>query len=284
MNRLTRSTCLGSAFLLLAIVASLPLAADEGKGTFHFAKVQVQLTDAIAYRQDGKDPAKPVTTVILADFKIDRPAVMEAIDSANALMEQVTKNQGGNFVIVTLVSPEQCGVWALLGESGKQIDLSSGFPAKTKTSSAARIAGDCSTNKPEKTAFGDAYDFQLSYDLPLMTIPKPSPVPAGGGEPGQVLLGLIKAIQASDWDGVRLHLRDQEVPKTAPADMKQYFHGLALNYPKTAVVVGGLIKGGRAQLEIQGTDNDGKKIKGDFFMKKIAGNWRVLDQNLYFAE
>ena len=59
---------------------------------------------------------------------------------------------------------------------------------------------------------------------------------------------------------------------------------MALNYPKTAVVVGGLIKGGRAQLEIQGTDNDGKKIKGDFFMKKIAGNWRVLDQNLYFAE
>jgi hypothetical protein len=283
MNPLRPRTLLGLALLGLAASSSL-LAADEAKGTFQFGKATFQISNAVAYQKDGKDPKKPVTMVILADFKIDQPALIDAIDPANALMTQVAKNQGGNFVMLTLASPDRCGVWAFL-DTGKQIDLGDTFPTKT-TTSATRVAGQCSTSKPEKTLFGDAYEFHLSYDVPLTAIAKASPVPAGGGEPGSALIALIKAIQAADWDAAHLHLREEEVPKTAPkpSEMKEYFDGLALNYPKSAAVTSGVIKGDQAQLEIEGTNNEGKKIKGEFLMKKVAGNWRVVDQSLYGSE
>ena len=101
--------------------------------------------------------------------------------------------------------------------------------------------------------------------------------------PPRVPIALISAIRTADWDAAHLHLRQDEVPKTAPkaSEMKSYFDGLALNYPKSAAVTGGLIKGDQAQLEIAGTNNEGKKIKGDLLKKKVAGNWRVVDMSLY---
>ena len=286
MNPLRPSLVLGCALLGLAANTSLLFAADEGKGTFQFGKATFRISNAMAYQREGKDPKKPVTVVVLADFKIDQAAAMDAIDPANALMTQVAKNQAGNFVMVTLASPDRCGVWAFL-DTGKQIDLGGdSFPAKTTTASPARIAGECFTSKPGKTLFDDVYDFHLMYDLPITAFPKASAVPAGGGEPGRVLVALIKAIGASDWDAARPHLRQEEVPAAAPksGEMKRFFEVLALNYPKSAVVTGGLMKGDNAVLEIEGTDHDGKKIKGEFVMKKAAGDWRVVDLNLYSAE
>ena len=40
----------------------------------------------------------------------------------------------------------------------------------------------------------------------------------------------------------------------------------------------------RANLDIKGTDHDGKKIRGVVAIKKMAGNRRVLDQSLYFDQ
>jgi hypothetical protein len=282
MNPLRSHTLLGFALLGLVANSSLLLAADETKGTFHFGKATFQIADAMAYQKDGKDPKKPVTMVVLADFKIDQPSLIAAIDPANALMTHVAKNQAGNFVMVTLASPDRCGVFAFL-DTGKQIDLGDSFPAKTSTLTGARVVGECFTSKPEKTLFNDAYDFHLTYDVPVTAIPKASPAPPGGGEPGHALIALITAIRAADWDAAHLHLREEEVPKTAPkaSEMKHYFEGLALNYPKSATVTGGLIKADQAHLEIEGTTYEGKKIKGDFFMKKVAGNWRVVDMSLY---
>lgn len=60
--------------------------------------------------------------------------------------------------------------------------------------------------------------------------------------------------------------------------------GLSLNYPKSATITAGLIKGDQAHLEIAGTNNEGKKIKGDVLMKKAAGNWRVVDMSFYGSD
>jgi hypothetical protein len=66
--------------------------------------------------------------------------------------------------------------------------------------------------------------------------------------------------------------------------MKEYFHGLVLNYPKTVKVLGGLQKGDRANIEIRGTNNEDKKITGTVAMKKVASGWQVIDQSFYFSE
>ena len=66
--------------------------------------------------------------------------------------------------------------------------------------------------------------------------------------------------------------------------MKEYFHDVGLNYPKTVTVTGGLMKGDRANLDIKGTDHDGKKIKGVVAVQKIAGNWRVIENSYYFDQ
>jgi hypothetical protein len=271
------------ALLILGSVASY--AADAAKGTFHFGNVHFEPLDAFAYQEASDDPAKPLTIVALANFKIDRAAVANAINTAGALIEQTEKVEGGAFLLVRVVSPERCGVHAFLNQAQRQIDLSNSFAAKAVTVTASRVAGECATKKPEKM-FDDAYDFQLSYDVPLLAIPKPATLASGGGEPGAVYAGLVKAIQAADWNAAHLLLPPDQVPETKPkaSEMKGYFHDLGLNYPKTVNVAGGLLKGDRANIEISGTNNEDKKIKGTVAMKKTASGWQVIDQNFYFTE
>lgn len=83
MNARRPGTLMGVVLFALAASTSLALAIDQGKGSFRFGKVRFAPADALAYQQDTEDAANPVTVVILADFKIDRPAVVEAIDTVH---------------------------------------------------------------------------------------------------------------------------------------------------------------------------------------------------------
>ena len=270
-------TRLGIALLLLCS----PLFAD--KGTFHFGKVKFEPVDAFAFQVETKDAAKPITVIALTSFKIDRPAVLEAIDPGNALVIQTAEK--GSVVFVRLVPPDKCGIAGYLAPTAKQIDLGESFSAKSTASTPARIAGECASTKPGKM-FDDAYDFRLPYDLAITPIPKPTRVPADGGEPGQSYLALVKAIQSSNWDVAHVRLPKEQVGDTRPkaSEMKNFFEGLALNYPKTAKVTGGLMKGNRATIDISGIDHDGKKIRGAVAMQKVDGQWAVVDQSMYFDE
>jgi hypothetical protein len=274
-----------SLIALLMLAATTAFAADGAKGTFHFGAIQFEPVDAFAYQETTDDPTKPLTIVMLTNFKIDRPAVVNAINTPGALIEQAANTKDGAFLLVRVVSAQRCGVFAFLNQAQRQIDLSNTFAAKGVTVTPSRVAGECATTKPEKM-FDDAYDFKLSYDVPLTAIPKPATLGAGGGEPGAVYAGLVKAIQAADWNAAHLLLPPDQVPETRPkpSEMKGYFHDLGLNYPKTVNVAGGLLKGDRAAIDISGTNNEDKKIKGSVAMKKTAAGWQVIDQNFYFTD
>jgi len=271
------------AFLILGTTASF--AADGAKGTFHFGAVQFEPADAFAYQDSTTDPAKPLTIVLIANFPIDRTAVVNAINTPGALIEQAGNAKGGAFLLVRVVSADRCGIFAFLNQAQRQIDLANSYAAKNVKVTPSRVAGECATTKPEKM-FDDAYDFHLSYDVPLTAIPKPTTLAAGGGEPGAVYAVLVKAIQAADWNAAHLLLPPDQVPATKPkaSEMKSYFHDLGLNYPKAANVVGGLMKGDSAAIYITGTNNEDKKIKGTVAMKKTSTGWQVVDQNFYFTD
>jgi hypothetical protein len=272
------------ALALAALAVGAPsFAADVAKGNFHFGPIKFDAVDAIAYQVEVKD-AKPVTIIAFSDFKIDRQGVMDAIDTGGALITQINASQKGSFVMVRLTAPNRCGLAGLIGAGAKQIDLGDSFTSKS-SQGVSRVAGECFTTAPGKM-FDDVYDFHLTYDQPLLVIPRPATLPAGGGEPGAAFAALVKAIQAADWKGAHLLLRQEEVPETPPkaSAMKEYFHDIGLNYPKTVTVIGGLMKGDRANLDIKGTDHDGKKIKGVVAVRKVAGNWRVIENSYYFDQ
>ena len=271
------------ALVALAMSVAPSFAADVAKGDFHFGPIKFQPVDAIAYQQEGSD-GKPVTIVAFSDFKIDRQGVMDSISTEGALIDQINTNQKGSFVLVRLTAPGRCGLAGLVGDGAKQIDLGDSFTSKS-SQGVSRVAGECFSTKQGKM-FDDTYDFHLTYDQPLLVIPKPSKLDAGGGEPGAVYAALVKAIQAADWNGAYLHLRQDEVrsPKPKASEMKEYFHDVGLNYPKTVTVTGGLIKGDRANLDIKGTNYENKKIRGVVAIRKTAGNWRVIEQNFFFEQ
>jgi hypothetical protein len=273
---------------VMAAMAVLGLAAgaraDEIKGTFQFGNIRFTPTEALAYKVEGREPGKPVTVVILTDFKIDRAAALAAIDTAGGIMGQIFLQQSGNAVFVTLATEGLCGVGGFF-EGSRSVGLGEGFTATTKPAAASRAAGSCATDEPGKM-FDDAYEFNLTYDVPLTAIPKPTALGAGGGEPGAAYLALVVAIQAEDFPTARRHLPAHQVPEKAPAaaEAKDYFHGLALNYPKTAKVTGAQVKADLARLEVEGVDNEGRKIKGGVSVQKTAGVWRVVDQAYSFTE
>jgi hypothetical protein len=269
--------------LALAICVSSSFAADVATGIFHFGKTKFKPVDAIAYQAQGKGD-KPVAIVAFAEFKIDRQAVLDAIHTEDAFVDQLNTNGGGDFVMVRLTTSTRCGLSGLVGNGQNEIDLGDSFPSQSSVG-AARVAGRCSTSTPAKS-FDNEYDFDLSYDVPLMTIPKPAVLTAGAGEPGMAYTALVKAIRAADWNTAHLHLRNDEVrnPPPAASEMREYFKGLGLNYPKTVSVAGGMMKGNRATLDITGTNRDDKKIKGVVTMKKSGADWRVVDQNFFVAD
>ena len=271
---------MGAAILGLAAGAQ----ADEIRGTFHFGKTRFTPKDALAFQVDGKEPGKPMTVVVLTDFKIDRPAALAAIDTTNAIIGQIYLQQSGNAAFVTLATEGQCGVSGFF-EGFRSVGLGERFTAKTTASTASRVAGTCATDEPGKM-FDDTYDFRLSFDLPVTAIPKPTTLPAGGGEPGAAYLTLVAAIQAADFRTASRHLPADQVrhPAPTPSEAKDYFHGLALNYPQTAKVTGGLVKGDLARVEVEGVNYEGKKIKGGVAVRKTAGVWQVVDQSYYFVE
>jgi hypothetical protein len=276
----TARIALGTAFLGLALGAG----ADEIKGTFQFGKIRFTPTEALAYQVEGKEPGKPVTVVILTDFEIDRPAALAAIDTAGGIMGQIFTRQSGNAVFVSLAREGLCGVGGFF-EGSRSVGLGEDFTATAKSVGASRVAGSCATDKPGKM-FDDSYEFRLTYDIPLTEIPAPTAVGAGGGEAGAAYLALVKAIQAADFPAASRHLPDHELPARAPtaAEASDYFHGLALNYPRTAKVTGALVKGDLARVDVEGVHYEGRKVKGPVSMKKTAGVWRVLEQSFSFTE
>src|SRR5947208_2199628 len=185
-------------FVLIAL-AMMAGPSPVAKGAFHFGQVRFTPIDSLAFQIPAAEAGKTMTLIALTDFKIDRPAVIEAIDAGNALVTQAFNAQG-NVVIVRLTAPDRCGVGGFLSKGSKQIDLGT-FPTKTSVG-LSRVAGECFTNKPEKM-FDDVYDFRLVYDAPLTAIPKPTTLGAGGGEPGATYIALVKAIQAADWKGAQ---------------------------------------------------------------------------------
>jgi hypothetical protein len=267
--------------LLLALLAAVPAHGQMVKGTFRFGKVRFEPVDAMAYQGTISGDKPPVLIVALTSYKIERPLVLAAINPLDSLIAQTGEH--GSVVLVLPESPDRCSVRGFLAESGQSIDLGSSS-AKMSVSTATRIAGECATQKPGKF-FDDEYEFRLSYDVPITAIAKPATLPVGGGEPGAQYLGLVKAIQAADWDVVHLHIREEELPesKNKPSD-RNYFESLSLNYPKSATVTGGLLKGDRARLDIRGKNHDGGNFKGFVSMKKVGDNWRIVDQVLFHAE
>src|SRR2546423_785218 len=147
--------------LILALLAA---------GSFHFGNTRFEPVDAIAYQVDVKDEKAPVTIVALTSFKIDRDAVLAAIDPVNAFYEQSADK--GDFMLVRIVAPDRCSVSGFLGQGQQQLDLGK-FPAKNTVSTASRIAGECFTKQPEKM-FDDEYDFKLTYDTSITVITKPT--------------------------------------------------------------------------------------------------------------
>jgi hypothetical protein len=270
--------------LLLALFFTAQVSADTMKGNFRFGKVKFEPVDAFAYQAEVAGEKTPQTIVALTSYKIDRAAVLAAIDPVQSFYAQ-TGGGTGNFVLVRIVAPDRCSVFAGLttGERPQDINLGK-FPAKNTTSTSTRITGECSMKAPEKM-FDDEYDFRLSYDVAITAIPKPTTLSAGGGEPGSQYVALVKAIQASDWDVAHLHVGEGVLPDTKKKTAESnYFENLQLNYPKTVTVTGGLMKGDRAQLDLRGTNHDGRTITGVVVLTKAGSNWRVVDQQFYGTE
>jgi hypothetical protein len=265
----------------LALSLTVPLLAS----TFHYGVVTFQPTESMAFTVDSADPAKPMTVIALTDFKINRADAIAAIDASGSILQQAA-NETGNVVFVRLSKPGKCGISGYLGKRANQFDFGDSFVLKDAQATANHVTGNCATTTPGKI-FADAFDFNLSYNAPITDIPRATKLAAGGGDPGAAYSALVKALQSQTWDVASAHVEEQSVrlgkPKTA-ADMKEWFYEIGLNYPKEATITGGSMKGDRAFVDVTGKDRDGKGIHGTAAMKKVDGNWRVIDQSMYTNE
>src|SRR5215475_8018763 len=102
--------------IVLALGVTLLMAASNGK--FHFGKVTFEPIDVFAYQTDEE---KPATMVVFTSYKIDRPAVLAAINTPGAFVMQ--SGEKGSFVMARLVAPDKCSVSGWLAPTAQQIDV-----------------------------------------------------------------------------------------------------------------------------------------------------------------
>ena len=102
---------------LLSLSVS-PLIASQS-GTFHYGKVKFEPVDSFAYQAEAQQSARPLTIVVLTDFKIDRPAVLAAINTPGAFVLQT--GEKGSFAMLRIVAPQKCGVAGSTVEIGAAI-------------------------------------------------------------------------------------------------------------------------------------------------------------------
>src|SRR5438309_4957600 len=123
---------------LLSLIMSVPPLFATQSGTFHYGKVKFEPIDSFAYQAETQQSGKPLTIVVLTDFKIDRPAVLAAINTPGAFVLQ--SGEKGSFAMLRLVAPEKCGVAGFLASTQQQFDLGDSLTAKMTVSTPSRVA------------------------------------------------------------------------------------------------------------------------------------------------
>jgi hypothetical protein len=134
--------------------------------------------------------------------------------------------------------------------------------------------------------FGSHMAIDASFDAELLQPRKGTPLPAGGGEPGEAYLATIEAMRAGDVDKMLALMaperaKEMESERGQP-DFAENLAFLQAMTPSEVRVTGGISYGELVELTTEGKE-DGTPFTGTVEMNWEAGGWRMGKQSSHMG-
>jgi hypothetical protein len=269
----------------LVIVASVTVsavmlrAADTGSGYFRMHETTSTMTTACGFRvPDPETPGQARSVVVFATVPVDCAAADLSFDPVGTVTAAVTAARGA--YVELSVGPEandMGGSWTQVSPSDSMSFGGQGeVTHQVRTDD--RLEGTYSSKGPQ-SFFDKSFQFELTWAVDLRSgALTGEPLPADGGDPGKAYRSFVTAVAKNDVKGTvatlaRVQQDDEGLSDSAGA--KAVFDMFRQFELKDARIVGGLTRGDRAVLDVEGTSHSNDKMRGRVLLVREGGAWKV---------
>jgi hypothetical protein len=267
-----------AAVVLVASTTVLLQGADTGSGYFRMDKVTSKMTSACAFKVPHPEKADEVTTTILfATGPIDCAAADLTFDPIGAVAAQVEAARGA---YVSLTPSEGAsgtdGSWTQT-EPYDSMGFGGQGELTHKVRSDTRLEGAYSS-KGSQSFFDKSFQFEFTWAVDVRSgALTGDPLPADGGEPGKAYRAYVAAVGKNDLKAVAslLAAGDDTLEFSDAGGAKAVFDMFKKFELKDARITGGLVRGDRAALRVEGTSHDNDKMRGRVLLVRDGGAWKV---------
>jgi hypothetical protein len=210
-----------------------------------------------------------------ADAELDPKKELEgAIVAKNGAYASLTVSADGQRIEGGWVSTEPSDAFSFGGQGVIEIQKSDD----------SRLEGRYYTPHPEPF-FDKTFEFDLPFAVDLLSGSlSGTPLPKGGGEPGKIYEAYRKAVAKDDEAGLKKVVTKERAAQleewASGGAFKEVFQGQKTLELKTGTVTGGLLKENRAILDVEGKNYDGTKVRGQVFLLREDGAWKVSEGRL----
>jgi len=217
--------------------------------------------------------------VVLSSVPMDCAAADQEFDPVAAVEAAIEAQKGAHVTLTLQADGERAdGNWRSIEPSDAFSFGGQGKLTFTRNDD-QRVEGRYQTEKPE-SFFDKTYEFDLPFAADLLAGSlSGTPLPKGGGEPGKVYQAYMKAVAKQDAAAIQKVVTKEkadEIAEQVKADIwKELFKFTRSLEFQTATITGGLLKTGRAVLDIEGKSFDGDKFRGRIFLIQEGGVWKV---------
>lgn len=217
--------------------------------------------------------------IALLEKPVDHQKLAEALDPADVI--EAALREGANGVVLMADGDGDISGSFEMRVNGTEIQF--GGSGSGGVRGLVR-AGDRVTGHVHyfNSFFGSHMAIDASFDATLLQPPKGTPLPAGGGEPGEAYLATVEAMRAGDFDKLLTLMpperaKEMEAERGAP-DFAENIAFLQAMAPAEVRITGGTSYGERVELTTEGKEGD-SAFTGSVEMNWEAGGWRMGKQS-----
>lgn len=256
----------------------------KGGSFFRLDKVKSTFAHACGFRVRDLAHGGTERLVILSSVPVDCAAADRAVDPKEALETAITDQKGAYASLTVSADGERIdGSWRSTEPSDAFSFGGQGLVEIAKNDD-ARLEGRYHTLRPE-AFFDKTFEFDLRFAVDLLAGSlSGTALPKGGGEPGKVLVAYLKAVAKDDKAALQKVVtqeRSDEIEGWASGGaFKEVFEGQKTQELRLYTVTGGLLQEGRAILEVEGTNFEGEKVRGQILLFQEGGSWKVGERRL----
>ncbi len=264
----TIATCMRGAVQLIGLIVLLLVTpmAEAGTVTGQFKLESggtIAPKAAAAYPvREQYDARNESVEIMLSTVPIDAEAAANALNPHTEAINQDALRQG-NYILLWVTPDGRVSMNATFRETMTQYLDRTGDGGSLKTTLTAhtpgRIAGRIFTPAPVKVMSGESYTLDITFAVDVTHPAAGTPLPPGGGEPGQSFVAMMASAQEKNWDALRDRVSERlrnmfnADYRTQEENLEYAIDFLQTSLPKLGMkVTGGTLRDEAATLEIEG--------------------------------